>query len=662
MVRWTVGCGTERWERVLWRGEPEDTWFTDVDCTRLPDGTPIAVCTTGDDRWFLIWDLVAGTPLGGPRHDLPGGRVHPRRVVCADLPDGTPAAVTLGSDGALRVWDLVAGRMRAAADTDTGDPWDAMACAHLPDGTAIAVTAGRDDVVRFWDVATARPYGRPITCERPSPRVACPDGSSLLIIADGPTLKVWDLAGGRFRGAPIETGFTLVSSLDCLQLADGTVLAIVGSDRERDEATWQRYGQVRAWDVATGRPCGPALTRHGGEIQDLAGTQLPDGTPIAISVDRFGSTQPWNLRSGRAHGPSLPHLGDSPAVACARLPGGAPIVVVADMDLRVWSLNVRPSVHGFVGPVGVLGSTRLPGGDEVLVTVGEEARDGDVVQLWDPGTGRPRGRVLAGATDRAVGCLRTGERAAVVTVPPDGSGMRLRDLGSGEARGVELAGHSAPVIVVTCLNLRDGTPIVITGGESVQAWRADTGRPYGPPLPLRITSSRELSCVQLPDETLVVVPHDNSMRAWEAATGRPYGASAGRWAAIWSGASGVTGCVVLEDGTVVAVNAVPDFEHDFGVVRVGNLATGRPYGGYVDLRTPRPDVIACTRLPDGSVLAAVGGRLGWNEDDLVEIVDPIGGRKRGEIAVPEPVMDLGFTTGHRLVVRTELDIAVYDLP
>jgi WD40 repeat protein len=658
MMRWTVGCEAERWERVLWRARLEDTWFTDVDCIRLPDGTPIAVCASGGDDWFQMWDLVAGTPLGGPSHDAPAGRGYPCRVICTDLPDGTPVAVTLGFDGALRVWDLVGRRMRAATDGSAVGPWDAIASTHLPDGTAIVVTGGQGGAIRFWDVETARPYGSPIVCERPSPGVACPDGSSLLIIADGPTLKVWDLAAGRFRGAPIETGFRLVSSVECLRLADGTVLAVVGSDRERD-AEHQRYGQVRAWDVTTGRPCGPPLTEHGGEIRALAAVELSDGTPIAISVDRVGSTSPLNLRSGRAHGPSLSHRGDDPAVACVRLPGGAPVVVVADVDVWVWSLDVRPSPQGFVGPVRVLGRARLPDGDEVLVTAGDEARDGDTVQLWEARTGRPRGRMLAGAAASASGCLQMGDGAAVVTVPTGRSGVRLRDLETGAVRDVALEGHGRPASVVTCLDLHDGTPVLVTGGDSVQAWRADTGRPYGPPLPLRIGWSRGLSCLQLPDGTLVVAPNDHSMRAWDAGTGRPYGASGGHWTAIWSGAWGVTSCVVAADGTVVAVNAAPDFEHRHGIVRAGDLTTGRPCGGYVDLRTPRPDVIACTRLPDGSVIAAVGGSR--NEDHLVEIVDPIGGRKRDEIAVPSPVMDLGFTGEHLLVVRTYLDVAVYDV-
>jgi WD40 repeat protein len=329
----------------------------------------------------------------------------------------------------------------------------------------------------------------------------------------------------------------------------------------------------------------------------------------------------------------------------------------------MWSLDIRPSPHGITGPVRTLGRVGLPDGDEVLVTAGHEAVVGYTVQMWEPGTGRPRGRVLAGAADRAQGCVRTSDGAAVVTVTPDGNDIQLWDLGSDQAQDVELAGHTGPLTVLTCLNLHDGTPIVITGGRSVRAWRADTGHPYGPALPLRAASRRTMSCLQLPDETLVVVYNDRGrMEAWDAATGHHYGFSGLNWSAIWSGWSGVMDCVTLQNGKLVAVNAFPRTKRCAAVIWAWNLDTFRAYGGRVHLRASSPEAIACTRLPDGAVIAAVGGDQGRDDSALVEIVDPLGGRTLHEIAVPDHVMDLGFTAEHQLIVRTYLDVAVYDLP
>ncbi|MGB3438971.1 MAG: WD40 repeat domain-containing protein [Actinophytocola sp.] len=633
-MRWRVGCWEELRERRLWQGMPGDTWVTCVDCTTLPDGAPVAVCGTGDGT-LQVWDLDTGTLRSAPRIATPDQ--YATGLICTRLPDGTPVAVTVCLDGALRVWDLAAAGMRSATNGGVLSSWSSLACTTLTDGTALAVT-GDDDRVRFWDLATARPHGKPLPGEHVSPQVACEAG--IVVVSDGGTLLVWEPAARRFRDSPIETGFA-VNRLRCLRLTDGTVLAVAGSDRERDD-DGRRHGVVRAWDLETGLPYGPPLTEHSGEINALACAELPDGTAIAVSVGRYGSVVCVNLRTGLAHGPSLPAVGDGPAVACGRHRDGGPVVVVAEQDVGLWSLRVRPSEHGFTGPIWTLGHVRLPDG-EVIVTAGQES-DGDSVHVWDSATGGLRRRLLAGAALQARGCVDTVNGPAVVTVVPDG--LRLCDLSTDEARDVALAGHTGRPWLVSCLNLCDGTPIVITGGESVRAWRADTGRPYGPTLPLR---SQDLAVVPLPDGSLIVLPRDDRVRAWDAASGRPYGPPFDDWRT----SKRAVDCLTLPDRTPVAVRADPGT----GTVGVWDIATGRPYRDPVPLRVTAPEILAATLLPDGTVLAAVVGEGG----DTVELVDPIGGRTRHTITMTAPTMDLGFTAEHRLVVETYLDLTVYDV-
>jgi WD40 repeat protein len=635
--RWQVGCWDELRERQLWQGVlGEDAWVVCVDATTLPDGTSVAVCGMGDGA-LHVWDLATGTlstVISAPGLDVPGR--HATSLTCTSLPDGTPVAVTVSRDGALRVWDLAAARMRSATGDGVLSRWGcSLACTTLADGTALAVT-GDDAGIRFWDLATAQPHGEALPGEYVSPRVACQPG--IVVVGDGRTLRVWEPAAGRFRDPSIETDFE-VNRLRCPRLTDGTVLAVAGSDRERDE-DGRRHGAVRAWDVATGLPYGPPMTEHGGEINSLACAELPDGTAVAVTVDRYGSVRCVNLRTGRAHGPSLPAEGDGPAVACARHPDGRPVVVVAELDVRLWSLHVRPSEHGFTGPVWTLGHARLPDG-EVLVTAGQES-DGDTVGLWDAATGRLRRRLLP---DTAVqGCVDTVDGPAMVAVVP--GGVRLWDLSTDQTHDVALAGHTGSPWIVACRNLCDGTPIVVTGGESVRAWRADTGRPYGPTLPLR---AQDLAVVPLPDGTLIVFPRDDRARAWDAATGHPYGPPFDDWPTH----EHTVDCLALPDGTPVAVRA----DADAGTVGVWDLATGHPRGDPVPLDAADPKLLAATLLPDGTVLAAaIGG-----DGDVVELVDPIGARSRHTITTTAPAVNLDFTIEHRLVVVTYLDVVVYDL-
>jgi WD40 repeat protein len=588
---WTVGCGAELRRRLLWRGVPagSDVAYSSMACTRLPDGTPIAVCCE-IDGWLEVWDLATGQQKGRLTDPQMPPRQSPQ-VACTQLPDGTPVAVTAGNDGVVRVWDLLSGQIRGRAQTDR--VW-AMA---LADGAGIAMTSSPGGVIRFWDVATADLHGQ-VTCDDPLPVVAADD--SVVVIGDGSALRVWDLQTGQLRGTPLKSDFD-VNRLACLRLVDGTALAVTGSDRQRDDTQSRRFGTVQAWNLTSGRCYGPPLTGHGGEINGLAAIQLPDGTPVAVSVDRYGAVRAWNLATGQAHGPALPRLGrgETPNVACTHLPDGTPVVVTANEDVQVWSLLVEPSPHALSGPIWTVGCTELPDGDEVVVTVGQEHRRGYTVQLWDASTGRLRGRLLAGQADKVVACAR----AAVLTT---------------EGR------------IVDCIRLGDGTELVITGAP-VRAWELDTGRPYGPTLP----DGRVRSFPQLP--MVFLFDNHGNVRTWDLRTGQPYG--------TWQAGPGYDAVAggLLPDGTPVAVVC------EAAVMRVWDLATGRPRGQPMQLRTSQANALTCTAV------AAVGG------DSVVEVWDLANTSKRHDITLPSPCLDLRFTGQHHLIVRTHLDIAVYDL-
>jgi WD40 repeat protein len=575
-------------------------------------------------------------------------------------------AVTAGNDGVLRVWDLLAGRLRGKAQTE--QIW-ALACTRLADGTAVAVTSSPGGVIRFWDVATADPYGQPVTCGSSLPPVASTrlvDDTPVVVIGDGAALLVWDLRTAQFRGTPLATDFD-VNRLACLRLADGTCLAVTGSDRQRDDEQPRRYGTVQAWDLATGRRYGPPLTGHGGEIEALAVTQLADGMPVAVSVDRYATVRVWNLATGQAHGPSLPRIGpgETREVACTRLPNGTPVLVTATQDVQVWSLVVEPSPQALTGPIWTMGCTELPDGDEAVVTVGYEDRWGYTVQLWHASTGRPRGRLLVGQAEQVVAAVRGRDGAAVVLTPgaatPQGRAVRLWDVTSGEGRDVVLAGYMGGWDILDCVRLRDGTPILIASGP-VRAWDVDTGHPYGPALPEDLHWRRALSCLQLPDGTPLVILLDNhgNLRARDLRTGLPYGSRlAGPG---YEQKVDVMAGALLPDGTPMVVTVA---EYGYGkpvTMRVWDLTTGHPHGQPIHLRTSYPYALTCTRQPDGTAIAAVGGAGTPSTDGVVEIWDLADRRNRHEITLPSPCLNLHFTGEHQLVVRTYLDIAVYDLP
>jgi WD40 repeat protein len=635
MQRWTVGSGAERRRRLLWRADPVGDGFSDVACTRLPDGTAVAVSTYQDGS-LQLWDLATGTPRG-PAFGGTGQEGTGRAVVCTELAAGTPVAVTRGGDGVLAGWDLLTCELLSEAPVDT-ERARALSCTRLADGTAIAVTGGGDDAIRFWDVATGRQWGPPVECEPPRlPLAACThlaDGTAVAVIVEGgSSLRVWDLAAGAFRGEPMTTDFE-VAAVACLRLGDGTPLAVVGGRGEGSV--------VQVWDLASGRPFGGQWTEPGDGIWALATTLLPDGSPIVIAADYWGDARvrAWNLATGRAHGHALPKFVDTPALGCAELPDGTPVLVAADAELQAWSLVVAPSTPGLTGPLWTLGSVELPDGDEVVVTAG------DSVRLWQADTGSPRGELdVAGA----VACTRLPNGAPVVLAPHE-SGTRLWDLVSGDSRDVALDGP-----VLDCVTRHDGTPIVVTG-PPVRAWDLAAGAPFGPPLPVDPYWDRGLSCLPLPDGTVLAVLLDDeeNLRTWDLRSGQPFGPQLTSAAEVMEIDTVAT--MLLADGTPIALYVSPFTLH------VWDLAAGRPHGKPLDLdTTTSPVALACTRLPDGTALAAVGGLGKPEQDGVVEIWDLDRRAVRHVFGVPEPVLGLDFTARHRLIVRSYLDIAVHDL-
>jgi WD40 repeat protein len=141
------------------------------------------VATVGYDGTLAVWDVVAGVcKMRTSAHQKPV-------VSCVFSSDGHEI-ITASLDGMIRIWDIVSGGMIASIDAHEGG---ALAIAAIGEG--LVVSAGVDKALRVWNTETTlmvHEHGLPV-----SPKSLTAHNG---LVAMGDSLgNVW-----RFRWNPAE--------------------------------------------------------------------------------------------------------------------------------------------------------------------------------------------------------------------------------------------------------------------------------------------------------------------------------------------------------------------------------------------------------------------------------------------------------------------------
>jgi WD40 repeat protein len=362
---WDLATGTQRAE-LAGHGRPVNS------VAITPDGT--TAVSGGQDGDVRMWDLATGDhwpEIGGH-----GGTVGSVAVT----PGGTTAVSCGGFPPAdIRVWDLATGELRAILD---GPGSEASRVAVTADGTT-AVSGGEDGAVRVWDLAAGRKprlltVGEQIVT-RHERKVA-----SVAVTADGATafssyddddaVRVWDLATGTQR-AELGDHFHIYRPVRSVAVTPDGAVAVIGGDDGAVRA-WGAYlwGAYREWNQVYGHEQAKLagheqdkLTGHHGAVLSVAVTA--DGA-TAVSGGDDGTVRAWDLAAGTQRAELSGHQGAVRSVAVTA-DGATAVSGGDDGTVRAWDLATQRELASWMGDSAVVDCTVLPG-QRLKIAVGQQ--------------------------------------------------------------------------------------------------------------------------------------------------------------------------------------------------------------------------------------------------------------------------------------------------
>jgi WD40 repeat protein len=467
---------------------------------------------------------------------------NPGYYAVAAYPDGNHA-VTAGTDGSLRIWNLSNGSLERIL---TGHRGIVYTVAVSSDGASI-VSGGQDSTIRIWQsldgaLIRAIPAGSVVRSVAISP-----NGQTIVSGGFDYAVKVWQAStGSLLRTLTDHTKVVYSIAIS----SDGTTIVSGSDDRT-----------AKVWDLATGQ----LLRTVGGHFYGVWAVAVnPEGT-IGISATANGTIKTWLTATG-ATLDSIPAggTGHTGAVwSIAVTPDSQKFVSGSyDQTIKVWELGTGTLLRTL--PVGtdaghanfIQGIALTPNGETIISASLDRTvktwrlSDGALMQTLVPATAGHAGSVNAVYVSPDGQTLISGSSDFTLKMWQATDGTLVRTLPVGAD-----AGHAGDVWSLAMTS--DGDTIISGGYDgAIKLWRASNGGLVRT-LPVGADVGHEYSVYSIalsPDgKTLASGSGDLTIKLWRMSDGAllntlPVGGGNVDDRSVWGVAFGADGQQVVSAG------------------------------------------------------------------------------------------------------------------
>lgn len=502
---------------------------------------------------FTLWNPVDLRQSFG----RPGGEVS-AIAMARDL-GRRPIAVTGGTDGQIRVWDLLArDEVRKVsplpASEDSGSDQHrptvtALAAGELISGEPVAVTGGADGAVRAWNLNTGERIAGPLTGIENSGwalATTVAAGTPIAVCRIGDELRAWDLASGSPAGPPFPAEG--VRENERVAVAQCGARLLIAAVAESSTGA----GRVRAWDARTGERYGPEMRAGDDWITAIALADLGGEALIAVADGERGrqvfSAATGELRGGRAE---RFEAGLVTALAIGTLDGQAVLAEANDsgeirlrdpVSLKLLGEPVPAHAREItalgIGP-GTEGNWLLSCGSGLEDPEGENGRS-PLIRFWNSDRPSRRSLGLRPASPlirpreraRSIAVARLASRVEVLTT--DGRSAARWDATSGSRASEPECGQNSRVHAVAVATTGGAAGRTFAIGATyddptIRTWDLTTGKPAphpltGQPLIQHVSGHiRGLAAGHLAGRPVGICAEWSDIHVWDLETGEPAG-------------------------------------------------------------------------------------------------------------------------------------------